>query len=200
VVAGEVVEPAPQPWVLRDGEDRTALRFDGAKDSAEGTLVVVDVLQHIECAHDVERLLERHSEDVELEETDIWKPPPRNLEPFGRELGPGELELWQRVPYTPQDEARSAADLEEGRGLRERTRHGRDDQCVSAAEPEAFVLGAGKGRDELGVERAVGGGRQRRSRIPRRSTTGSFFGRVVVSGGKMSTVGRSPFVGKRPCS
>ena len=83
-----VVGGAPEPRVLRHGDEHEPTRDERRVDRAERAGVVVDVLEHIEGADRVELVGERQVACVELQQRDVREPAARVSSPSGCSSAP----------------------------------------------------------------------------------------------------------------
>jgi hypothetical protein len=129
--------------MLRDRDDCTTTWTDGRVQLGEYRLVVVDVLQNVERADDVELVSIRDAPTVDLHQRRSGGASPGDGETFGRELCSHPLSLRERLPDSAQHVAGSASELEEAPRRGEMAPDRRDQDPVSRAEPEAPFLQGG---------------------------------------------------------
>src|SRR5690606_7655927 len=100
--------------------------------------IVVDVLDHVECANEVELFLIWHLARVKLHQFRLRHAAPRQLQALGKELAAGDAQAGisrQRA----QNLAAAAADLEEAVARRRQRADELDDQAVARSIPEAAL-------------------------------------------------------------
>ena len=118
-MTGEIVHGAPEHTVLRDRDEQPAAGPHHAKQLAEHTLVVVDVLEHVEDTDRIIRPRQRKTNCISSNERYVWQPRPRDPQPFGVEIRSGQAEVRPPGVEFRQHEAIAATDLEKTSDLRQ---------------------------------------------------------------------------------
>src|SRR5689334_7307055 len=141
--------------MLGNRQEDTAARLHRAKHLTQHRLVLVDVLEDVECADHVELAVERNAPGIHLEERYLGETRPGEREALVERLAPHEVEPWERVADTGQDVRRAAPDLEKGTCGGKISLQRPDQQAVAGPEPEVLWLERGQLRKGCSVEAVV---------------------------------------------
>src|SRR5207247_352601 len=136
LVPRELVHRAPEPRMLRDGQEHAAARSQRPMHLREHGFVVRDVLEDVERAGHVELAPERQVPGIELEHGRPRQADGGALEPAQADVAAGDAQLGVAPPQAVQDEPAAASDLDEPASGPEVSAQGPYDEPLSCAEPE----------------------------------------------------------------
>ena len=113
-----LIHDAPQEAVLWHSDEDAAAWPGGAIHLRQHQLVVLYVLENVECADDVELHVVGDASCVHLEQGHAGESPVGKGETLREQFAAVKLQLGEGLPKTGQHESRSAADLEQAAGVR----------------------------------------------------------------------------------
>src|SRR5437763_2035985 len=128
--------------MLRDSDDDAAARAAGRVHLAQDPLVVLDVLDDVERANNVEFITVRNAPGVHLQQRRARNTASRERERRGVRLRALEPQTRRRLANRAEDIAGAAADLEQTLRPGEMCAHCPDNQARARCEPEVLAFKA----------------------------------------------------------
>ena len=86
-MVAEFVDRAPEPLVLRHRDDHAPTRPRGLEHLSQDPLIIIEMLEDVERADDVEFRVEGHVASVHLDERDVFQPRVRAIQAAHEHVG-----------------------------------------------------------------------------------------------------------------
>src|SRR5262249_35832949 len=93
----EVVDRAPQRWMLGHSDQDCAARLDRFAHRFERPAIIVEVLDDVECTDQIELTAKRQPLDVDLDRLDRRKTRLRPAQPLEQNFAGGDPDAWKPV-------------------------------------------------------------------------------------------------------
>lgn len=108
----EVVNFAPQPRMLRNGDQDESAGHNGAAHRSHGRNVVIQMFDHVERTRSVELRVERQTSGINLQKLDIRQFLLRKQQPVQLRFASDHPRAWKRMMNGGRDTASATSDFE----------------------------------------------------------------------------------------
>lgn len=136
----KVIDSAPKPRMLRDGDEHTSLSGCGTRHLCEHTLIVLDVLQDIKGRNDIELAFEWKPSRVQLEDRNLRHTRTGDFDRCRGQFPARDTQTRTARVQRGENEPGPATDLEKTRRVRKVLAQGPHNQIVTRSKPKASNL------------------------------------------------------------